>query len=62
MTNREKLRQMSDEELGKFLCSLSICGFCPLDELCESGRKGFIAWLNEEADDAFCDKGRASDG
>ena len=51
MTTREKLRQMSDEELGRFLCSLSTCGICPLGGLCESGRNGFIAWLNEEAEE-----------
>ena len=51
MTNREKLRQMSDEELGKWLCDNRDCGYCLVSDYCRIGETGFIKWLKAEAED-----------
>ena len=62
MTNREKLRNMSDEELGKLLCDYVstvtyeanltyTCEICPARTCCSHGNTGFIVWLKEEAEE-----------
>lgn len=51
MTNREKLRQMSDEELGKWLCDHRDCAFCLASNDCRIGETGFIKWLKEESEE-----------
>lgn len=54
MTNLEKIRQMSAEELENFMHnyyrSCGRCAFC-FTEKCEKDtcEKGAIAWLNSEA-------------
>lgn len=55
MTNGEKLRSMSDEDLAWFLCGLidaDFCGECPATDFCHSGHNGFETWLKKEADEA----------
>lgn len=51
MTNADKIRQMSDEELAKWLCSLSRCNDCIAAEYCYTRHTGFINWLRKEAND-----------
>ena len=55
MTNREKLRAMTDEELAKYVCDLDkMCSGCPGSDLCEFGdghANGMIKWLQAEAED-----------
>lgn len=58
MKNKEALRAMTDEELANFLCNLveivadkadkSVCDFCPVADMCERGKNGFIPWLESE--------------
>lgn len=58
MTNREHLRQMTDEELAEFLCDLvpesdeyDDCCMCPATKTCKRGHTGFIDWLKAEAEE-----------
>lgn len=52
-TNGERLRQMSDEELGALMCrQLRVCHDCPGYDLCKLGDgrgNGMIKWLEQEA-------------
>lgn len=50
MTNEEVVRNMSRDELGSFLCSLTIkCEYCELKDLCRTKYgKGFYDWLGSE--------------
>lgn len=49
MTNGDRIRAMSDEELGSWLCSIMAdCDEkCPGRNWCKFGHKGTIAWLKE---------------
>lgn len=61
MKNREKLNQMTDEELGHFFCRAMediadkttdkdwCCDICPARSLCSKGHTGFVTWLAQEA-------------
>lgn len=54
MTNGEKLRSMSDEDLAQFLCSLipaENCGICYARDFCFCGNNGFEEWMKKEADE-----------
>lgn len=61
MTNADRIRAMSDEELGALLCGFRLegygeCSSCPLEWECDSGRKGNLIWLkdsNSEEWDCF---------
>lgn len=45
-TNAERIRAMSDEELGKFLCGLvGDCGTCPATDHCSFGKTGMVKWV-----------------
>ena len=48
MTNADRIRSMSDEELKKFICSMFKCEFCDF-ELGE--RCGLLNWLQMPAED-----------
>ena len=52
ITNRERLFQMSDEELGKFLADRTDCDYCELDYPCggdcEKCIDAHIEWLQKE--------------
>lgn len=58
MTNEEKIKNMSTEELAKFLDGISpgyYCGACPVLKICYNyGRtkcvKKLFEWLKEEAE------------
>ena len=49
MTNADRIRAMSDEELKKFICSMFKCEFCDF-ELGE--RCGLLNWLQMPAGEA----------
>lgn len=52
MTNGERLRQMTDEELGKWLCKIFFtCGTCYAKEYCHYEHNGFTDWLKQESED-----------
>ena len=48
MSNADRIRNMTDEELQQFLCQISTCQTCPFAEY---GCK-VEEWLQKEADDA----------
>lgn len=53
MTNGDKIRKMSDEELAKMLCHSLNCSFtnCPGYALCRMGdgtANGMVKWLKQE--------------
>ena len=48
MTNADRIRSMTDEELKKFICSMFKCEFCDF-ELGE--RCGLLNWLKMPAED-----------
>ena len=52
MTNADRIRAMTDEELAEFLklmiCKFRSCGNCPMNDWCSPGR-GIAEWLKEEA-------------
>ena len=60
MTNHDKLKEMSTEELGRYFCSTMdiigdntenglCCHICPVEHLCKKGKNGFITWLESES-------------
>ena len=56
MTNGDKIRAMTDEELAEWLCDSSDCylGRCIAFELCRSGvgkANGMKKWLQQPAED-----------
>lgn len=57
MTNAERIRQMTDEELAEmFDKAVQDCEYCPLYETCllypcESCKSMYLKWLKEEAND-----------
>lgn len=62
MKNREKLNQMSDEELAEKVCDFinavaekadidDMCDICPFNKLCSHGHPGVAVWLGQEAED-----------
>ena len=54
MTNREKLRAMTDEELAEYVCNIDrMCSGCPGVRLCTylgGHANGMIKWLQAEAE------------
>lgn len=48
-TNADRIRAMSDTELGVFLCSVSECSGdkCPGASCCGPGRNGCVEWLKQ---------------
>lgn len=48
MTNADRIRNMTDEELKKFICSMFKCEFCDF-ELGE--RCGLLIWLQQPAEE-----------
>ena len=44
ITNADKIRAMSDEELKEFICSISQCKFCKFEGW---GRCELLEWLQQ---------------
>ena len=62
LTNADRIRSMSDEELEKFICSMFKCEFCDF-ELGE--RCGLLNWLQmpaEEVDNETVGERKGGDG
>ena len=58
MTNGDRIRQMTDEQLAVFLCNLSDeCSNCPVTSICRMNHNGFFDWLKREDFDFIYDKG-----
>ena len=56
MTNREKINNMSNQEIAEILCNAHDfgCSSCPAYNLCEFNgitANGFIKWLESEAEE-----------
>lgn len=54
MTNADRIRAMTDEELAEFMChnvsnGTVNCAFCAAAEFCSMGHNGWLYWLKEEA-------------
>ena len=50
LTNGDRIRGMTDEELAVLLCDINDCnGKCPGLEWCHFGHKGLIDWIKQEA-------------
>lgn len=53
-TNADRIRAMSDEELAKWLCSISTAECCdrscPARDMCDLGENGLIKWLKQPAE------------
>ena len=53
-TNADSIRAMSDEELAKWLCSISTAECCdrscPARNMCDLGDNGLIKWLKQPAE------------
>ena len=54
MTNADRIRSMSDDELAAFLCNLrseeayeNTCSHCVAERFCRIGHTGMIDWLQQ---------------
>lgn len=50
MNNFEKIKQMTVEEMAKWLRFCVSCGYCPIYDKCQNGdcEKEFKQWLSQE--------------
>ena len=54
MTNGDRIRQMTDEELREFLndiadkCSMQDCKYCPMNGACDDVPISMRKWLKQE--------------
>ena len=49
MSHADQIRQMSDEELARFLCDITVeCAMCVAYSDCWPGHNGFKYWILEE--------------
>lgn len=48
MTNADRIRAMSDEELAEYLCGLTYCCECEHRDTC-NGEDGYLKWLRQPA-------------
>lgn len=49
MTNADRIRAMSDEELAEYLCGLTYCCECKHRNAC-NGEDGYLKWLRQLAE------------
>lgn len=50
ITNADRIRAMSDEELAEYLCGLTYCCECEHRDTC-NGEDGYLKWLRQPAED-----------
>ena len=56
ITNADRIRSMSDEELSEFINALTVCDCCSYDGICSEYnnipkcRKGVLEWLQKPAE------------
>jgi len=49
MTNADRIRSMTDEELSAFLCNMGQeCNQCIATDYCSLGHTGMLDWLKKE--------------
>lgn len=53
MTNANRIREMSDEELAEFLCKFrnfnsGECAGCPAEDFCYAGHTGTLDYVKRE--------------
>lgn len=55
MTNADRIRAMSDDELAKWICSIMTAECCdqrcPGRDICTFGDNGLIKWMKQPADE-----------
>ena len=55
MTNADRIRSMSDEELAEWLCSLMTAECCdqrcPARDICNLGDNGLVKWMKQPAEE-----------
>lgn len=55
LTNADKIRSMTDEELGKWICSImssDCCRWtCPARHMCGLNDNGLVKWLKQPAEE-----------
>lgn len=51
MTNADRIRAMSDEELAELLCSMTYCYECSYKNACTHD-DGYLDWLRQPAEKA----------
>lgn len=50
MSNADRIRAMSDEELAEYLCGLTYCCECEHRDTC-NGEDGYLKWLRQLAEE-----------
>jgi len=53
LSNADRIRSMTDEELAEFMChnvsnGTVNCAFCAAAEFCRMGHTGWLDWLKQE--------------
>ena len=55
MTNSDRVRAMSDEELAEWMCSLMTAECCdqrcPARDICNLGDNGLVKWMKQPAEE-----------
>lgn len=51
LSNADRIRAMSDEELAEYLCGLTYCCECEHRDTC-NGEDGYLKWLRQPAEEA----------
>lgn len=55
ITNADRIRAMSDEELAEWICSLMTAECCdqrcPARDICNLGDNGLVKWMKQPAED-----------
>ncbi len=55
MTNADRIRAMSDEELAKWICSIMTAECCdqrcPARDICNLGDNGLVKWMKQPAEE-----------
>ena len=52
MTNGDRIRQMTDEELATRLCKENDCPTCAAYDLCDHVKEdGYLKWMKQEVTD-----------
>lgn len=54
MTRADRIREMTDEEMAKFLCYMNdgsgLCAGCVAEQYCYLDHNGMIDWLQKDGD------------
>lgn len=55
MTNADRIRAMTDEELAKWICSIMTAECCdqrcPARDICNLGDNGLVKWMKQPAEE-----------